>query len=114
MRSVAAACVTLQLRVRDGLNVPADQRSRDGGQERGKDTLDTPGTLPPVCLSPRLTEDSLSTLVAASPGSPWSIMTSLFSTSNPEVHTERQSGHRSFQHNEAANGIVQRSGTGWK
>ena len=53
-------------------------------------------------------------LAAASPGSPWSCTTSLLSICNPEAHTERQSGHRGSQHNEAANGIVHSSGMGWK
>ena len=53
-------------------------------------------------------------MAAASPGSPWSCTTSLFSTSNPEAHTERQSGHRGSQHSEASNGVVHRSGMGWK
>lgn len=79
---------------RDGLNTLADQWGRGEPGRRAAERKDT--------------------LAAASPGSPWSCTTSLFSTSDPEEHTERQSGHRDSQHSEAANGTVHRSGMGWK
>lgn len=79
---------------RDGLNTLADQWGRGEPGRRAAERKDT--------------------LAAASPGSPWSYTTSLFSTSNPEARVERQSGHRGSQHSEAANGIVRRSGMGWK